>query len=144
MKLKFLILLGGSLFAQPLCAQDNVADEAAETITIADPLRDSLITVLANGTREPLDWTGDSVSVFDREAMDAADLERATLRLDELDLGAGERLLELGGQTGRLGEVVSLHAVLDADLHAGLLEGVAAHPGPGTARPQRGAAPSRS
>jgi hypothetical protein len=48
------------------------------------------------------------------------DLERPALGLDELDLGPGEGLLQLGGQTGRLGEVVSLHAVLDADLHVGL------------------------
>jgi vitamin B12 transporter len=71
MRYKSLFLLGCSLIAQPLCAQEQDAGEAAETITIADPLRDSYITVLANGTREPLDWTGDSVSVFDREAMDA-------------------------------------------------------------------------
>ena len=79
MRYKYLILLGSSLISQPLWAQDQDADEAAEAITIADPLPDSYITVLANGTREPLDWTGDSISVFDREAMDAvqgADLTR--------------------------------------------------------------------
>ena len=79
MRYKYLILLGISLISQPLWAQDQDAERAAETITIADPLRDSYITVLANGTREPLDWTGDSISVFDREAMDAvqgADLTR--------------------------------------------------------------------
>src|SRR6185369_6224489 len=45
------------------------------------------------------------------------DLERTALRLDELDLGIGERALDLGGQTDRLRQVVSLNAVLDRDLH---------------------------
>ena len=45
-------------------------------------------------------------------------LERAALRLDELDLRTGERRLQLGGQTDRLRLVVSLHAVLDHELHA--------------------------
>jgi hypothetical protein len=44
-------------------------------------------------------------------------LECAALRLDELDLGIGESALDLGGQTDRLRQVVSLDAVLDRDLH---------------------------
>jgi hypothetical protein len=52
------------------------------------------------------------------------DLERALVALDELgvDLVVGQRGLQLGDQTGRLGQVVSGHAVLDADLHAFALE----------------------
>ena len=44
-------------------------------------------------------------------------LEDAALALDELDLGIVVGLLQLGGQTDRLGEVVSVGAVLDGDLH---------------------------
>ena len=45
------------------------------------------------------------------------DLEGASRALDELDRAALEGLLEFGGQTGRLGGVVSLGAVFDAELH---------------------------
>jgi len=45
------------------------------------------------------------------------DLEDPASRLDELDLDVGVERLQLGGQTDRLGLVVSLHAVLDRDLH---------------------------
>jgi hypothetical protein len=46
-----------------------------------------------------------------------ADHARTTARLDERDLASGEGLLQLGGQTGRLGTIVSLRAVLDRDFH---------------------------
>ena len=44
-------------------------------------------------------------------------LEDAALALDERDLGIVVGLLQLGSQTDRLGEVVSVGAVLDGDLH---------------------------
>lgn len=47
------------------------------------------------------------------------DLERATLGLHQLELGPGMAGLELGDQTGRLGQVVSLDAVFDAEAHGG-------------------------
>ena len=45
------------------------------------------------------------------------DLESPPLGLLELDLRPGKGPGQLGGQTGRLGFVVSLHAVLDGELH---------------------------
>lgn len=51
------------------------------------------------------------------------DLEDATLGRDQLDLGTREGGLQLGGQTDRLGGVVSLDAVLDLELHGRLGSG---------------------
>ena len=48
------------------------------------------------------------------------DDEVATTSLDELDLCIGELLADRRGQTGRLGFVVSLHAVGDRNVHWGL------------------------
>jgi len=45
------------------------------------------------------------------------DLENPTFRRHEFDLCPGKCLLKFGGQTGRLRQVISLHAVLDRDLH---------------------------
>jgi vitamin B12 transporter len=56
MKFKFLILLSSAVLAPPLCAQEEDAEH---------------ITILASGSRERLDWTGESISVFGREDMDA-------------------------------------------------------------------------
>ena len=57
-------------------------------------------------------------------------LEDASPALDQLDLQAGVMGPQLGGQTGRLGVVVSSGAVLDAQLHAVLLfAGLAEGPG---------------
>lgn len=46
-------------------------------------------------------------------------LEGAGVATNEFDVDrlVAEGLLEFGGQTGRLREVVSAHAVFDADLH---------------------------
>ena len=55
------------------------------------------------------------------------DLEDPAAALDQLDLDVGEGLPELGGQTDRLGAVVSLDAVLDRDVHGA--------PGKGRRRP---------
>jgi len=52
----------------------------------------------------------------DEPAVDR-DLEGAAFRRDALDFGTRERGLEFSGQTDRLGQVVSLDAVLDRDLH---------------------------
>lgn len=71
MRYKSLVLLGSSLIAQPLCAQDDATIERGRPITTGYSGSESSITVLANGARERLDWTGESISVFDREAMDA-------------------------------------------------------------------------
>ena len=71
MRSKSLIFLTGMLIAQPLCAQQSDGSGELETVTVADALRDSSITVLASGARERLDWTGESISVFDRDAMNA-------------------------------------------------------------------------
>jgi hypothetical protein len=49
------------------------------------------------------------------------DLERATARLFQVNLGLGKGPLELGDQTGRPGLVVSDDAVFDGDKH-GILE----------------------
>ena len=79
MKLKYLILLSSALLAPPLHAQEEDAADDLETLTVADALPGSYITVLANGSLERLDWTGESISVFDRDDMDAvqgADLSR--------------------------------------------------------------------
>jgi vitamin B12 transporter len=89
MRLKYLILLSSALIAQPLCAQDEDNSEELETVTVADALRDSSITVLASGGRERLDWTGESISVFDREAMNSvqgADLSRVLERAPGVSL----------------------------------------------------------
>ena len=67
MRLKSLILLSGTLIAQPVCAQE----QSSSDVTVADASSDSSITVLASGGRERLEWTGESISVFDREAMDS-------------------------------------------------------------------------
>jgi hypothetical protein len=45
------------------------------------------------------------------------DFEGAARRLDELDFAVIKGVLEFSGQTGRLGQVVSGRAVLDAILH---------------------------
>jgi vitamin B12 transporter len=72
MRFKYLMLLSGSLLARPLCAQEESTAEAGEAVTVANFRHESAITVLASGTNERIDWTGESVSVFDREDMDAA------------------------------------------------------------------------
>ncbi len=46
------------------------------------------------------------------------DLEDSAPSFDELDVDAGKGGLQFGGQTGRLRQVGSLHAVLDRDLHS--------------------------
>ena len=48
------------------------------------------------------------------------DLEDPPGALDQLDLGVRVSSLDLGGQTDRLGLVVSLRAVLDRELHGDL------------------------
>ena len=45
-------------------------------------------------------------------------LKGAATALHGFDLRVGEGLLDFGGQTGRLREVVSLGAVLDANFHS--------------------------
>jgi hypothetical protein len=45
------------------------------------------------------------------------DFEYSAAARDHLDLDVGQRCFELGGQTGRLGLVVSNGAVFDADDH---------------------------
>ena len=54
----------------------------------------------------------------DQVALDG-DLESPTAALDELDLRVREDGRDLGGQTGRLRSVVSLHAEFDRDVHVG-------------------------
>ena len=45
------------------------------------------------------------------------DLETAARALHQLHLEAGDHFLQFGGQTGRLGQVVSHAAVLDSGVH---------------------------
>jgi hypothetical protein len=64
------------------------------------------------------------------------DLEGAALGFDQLDFRAGKGLDELGGQTDRLGQVVSLHAVLDDGFHDSAADhrprGASGEPWPGS------------
>ena len=64
------------------------------------------------------------------------DLEHASAALYELDRGLfAKRCLQFGDQTGRLREVVSAHAVGDADVHGSSLVGgntIVPHPTKGS------------
>src|SRR5688500_17720637 len=71
MRLKCLILLSGALIAQPVWAQEQDGSDGLGTVSFDFPIRDEYITVLASGADERLDWTGESVTVFGREEMDA-------------------------------------------------------------------------
>lgn len=66
--------------------------------------------LLVRGKAPQLEF-GEDPSPVDRN------LEGTTLGFDELTPDSRETLLEFGDQTGRLGQVVSLHAVLDPDFH---------------------------
>ena len=71
MKLKYLILLSTMLWPLPAMAQGDAAQAEEETyVTIGEPPPEAFITVLANGTRETLNQTGQSVSVFGRDAIE--------------------------------------------------------------------------
>ena len=71
MKLKYLILLSTMLWPLPAMAQGEAAQADEETyVTIREPPPEAFITVLANGTRETLNQTGQSVSVFGRDAIE--------------------------------------------------------------------------
>jgi len=74
MKLKYLILVSLIIWAEPTLAQDEAPNAEQEHrddyIVIADPIRDGYITVLASGAREPIDWTGKSVKVFERKDLE--------------------------------------------------------------------------
>ena len=62
---------------------------------------------------------GEAVELQFRKYLGAidTDLEGTTLALDQFGLDIGEGLTQFGGQTGRLGRVVSHRAVLDRDFH---------------------------
>jgi hypothetical protein len=79
-----------------------------ETLTL--PLADEVKNFAGGGmaTGGLLGEDGDAVH---------RDLEHAPRGFHETDLGIGKGLLQLGGQTGRPGLVVSNDAVLDGDAH---------------------------
>src|SRR3990170_7401797 len=73
MKLKYLMLLGAVAVPSIALAQEEAAEPEQANVPhswFAAPAK-TTITVLASGSRERLDWTGESISVFGREAMDA-------------------------------------------------------------------------
>jgi hypothetical protein len=68
---------------------------------------------------------GEAPQVLLREELATieSDLEDAPAGRDQLDLQLGVEVLQLSGQTDRLGVKVSSGAVFDTQLHGGLLAG---------------------
>lgn len=92
---KSILLLGLSVIATPAFAQSG-----GDTITVADSLRDNLITVVATGTRQRIDWAGQPVTIVTRaeiETVQGPDLTRVLERLPGVTL---TRNAGLGSFTG--------------------------------------------
>jgi vitamin B12 transporter len=91
MKLKYLILLGMLFIPNAASAQDEAAEPEEEVIPPAWFMAsaETTITVLANGTREPVGSTGQAVTIFSRAEMNAlqgADLTRLLERAPGVSL----------------------------------------------------------
>lgn len=94
--MKVLFLLGCSLaVASPAWAQDTGDD-----VTVADPIRNTMITVTATGEDQRIDWSGQPISVVGTEELESIqgpDLTRALERLPGVEFS---RTGGIGAQTG--------------------------------------------
>ena len=106
--MKYLFLLGCSFAVAlaatgPVLAQDagqDTAEEDSQPIILYHSVRDDLITVVATGGRQRLDWAGQPISVIGQAELDAIqgpDLIRSLERLPGVTL---TRNGGLGGFTG--------------------------------------------
>src|SRR5262245_37492704 len=85
MSCRYLSSLSLLAFASGAAAQGgpSPADASERQIVIADPYRETIVTVVASGTRETLFRTGQQVSVFDGgeiERVQGADIVRVLER----------------------------------------------------------------
>lgn len=98
MRLKFVYLLATSLCAAtPAFAQCE--SEGANCVTVDFPLADTSIVVVASGSKERIDWTGQSISVIGAEeiaSVQGPDLTRVLERLPGVTMA---RSGPLGSQT---------------------------------------------
>jgi vitamin B12 transporter len=101
LRVKYLFLLGCSLaLASPALAQDDAErEEEGPEIVLAHPVRDDYITVLANGWRQMIDTSGQSISIVGEKEIaqvQGPDLSRVLERLPGVTLA---RSGPLGSQT---------------------------------------------
>lgn len=82
-------------------AYANETQSDSQEIRVADPIRDGLITVLANGSKLRIDWSAQPVTIFDAKAIDAVQGDDLTRLLER---APGVTLARNGG----IGSVTSL------------------------------------
>lgn len=119
--MKYLFLLGAALVVStPAVAQ--------EVVSVADPVRDNLITVTATGSETRVDQSGQAVTVIGADEIDAVQGPDLTRVLDRLPgvtlvrnggLGASTSLFVRGADSQQLLVMVDGIRVADASLNAG-------------------------
>jgi len=107
--MKYLFFLGCSLLASaPALAEGCDPKSDPQCIVIADRLRDDLITVVATGSAQRLDWSGQPIAVLGRseiEQVQGPDLTRVLERLPGVPLSGNGGLGGLPGPRVRRARV---------------------------------------
>jgi vitamin B12 transporter len=113
------VLTMGAIFA---------ASAHADTVAVTDPVRDTLITVTANGTKARLDQSGQTISVIgaaELQSIQGPDLTRALARLPGVSvvrsggLGAVTSLFVRGANSEQLAVLVDGVAIEDVAAPSG-------------------------